>query len=297
MDSCAPFASRGGGWSYGWRADNARAARDRNSSRSLDQRWDTHLRMQDASSPRATWEIAVPNGWYSVRVVAGDPSYFDGRMRIGAEGVTAIDFTPSSSQPWQDRTVTTRVSDGRLTLHTLTGAAMNKLCFVEISSAKPPGIATLSEFNVDFQPATADRVNGYAPDSGAAWGVRDNGWSYGWATANPTTFERNSTRSPDQRYDTGIGLPTGSRWELQVPNGWWAVSIAAGDASDATGLYRVNAEGVPIIDGSPTSTRRFIEGDGEIEVRVGRVTVEPASGAVDVKLDFIDLVRVPSSAG
>ena len=82
-----------------------------------------------------------------------------------------------------------------------------------------------------------------------------------------------------------------------MPNGRWAVSIAAGDANDATGIYRVNAEGVSIIDGSPTSSRRFVEGDGEIEVRDGRVTVEPASGAVDVKLDFIDLVRVPSSAG
>jgi len=297
VDSGSVFAARGGGWSFGWRRDNARASRDRNHVRSPDQRWDTHLRMQDASSPSAVWEIAVPDGWYSVRIVAGDPRYFDGRMRIGAEGVLAIDFTPTSAQPWQDRTVLTRVRDGRLTLHALAGAAMNKLCFVEISSATPPGATSLAEFNVDFQPAAAQRVNGYAPDSGQTLARRDNGWTYGWTTANATTFEANSTRSPDQRFDTGIALPGGARWELQLPSGWWAVSIACGDAADASGRYRVNAEGQLMVDGSPTTDRRFVEGDGEVEVRDGRMTIEAGVGAEDVKLDFIDLLRVPMSPG
>ena len=297
MDSGLVFAARGGGWSFGWRADNTRAARDRNHLRSPDQRWDTHLRMQDASNSRATWEIAVPDGWYSVRIVAGDPRYFDGRMRIGAEGVVAIDTTPGSAQPWQDRTVLTRVRDGRLTIHSMTGAVMNKLCFIEVASAAPPGETALAGFHVDFQPAGAQRVNGYAPDSGEAFARRDNGWTYGWASRNATTFERTSTRSPDQRYATGIALPTASRWELQVPNGWWAVSIACGDATASTGRHLVLAEGTPIVDGRPTSERRFVEGDGEVEVRAGRFTVQPGVGGDDVKLDFIDLVRVPMSPG
>ena len=195
-----------------------------------------------------------------------------------------------------DRTVTTRVRDGGLTLHSMAGAVMNKLCFLEITSTTPPGETSLVELNIDFQPSGAQRVNGYAPDSGEVLDARENGWTYGWDY--PTaTFERDSRLSPDQRYDTGASMLTGNQWHVVVPNGWWAVSIACGDATDTSGVYRVNAEGVQIVDGQPTSTRRFVEGEEEIEVRDGEITLEAGAGSVDLKVDFIDMIRVPSGAG
>ena len=42
--------------------------------------------MQQPPEPEAVWEIAVPNGIYTVRIVAGDAGDFDSVYRIAAEG-------------------------------------------------------------------------------------------------------------------------------------------------------------------------------------------------------------------
>jgi hypothetical protein len=62
-----------GSFTYGWTATN-NTARDRNSARSPDQRYDTLIHMQRPERPNAVFEIAVPNGTYRVRVVSGDPA-------------------------------------------------------------------------------------------------------------------------------------------------------------------------------------------------------------------------------
>jgi hypothetical protein len=81
-----------------------------------------------------TWEIALPNGTYRVRLVAGDASATDSVFRLDLEGVTVIDGAPTDSQRWLDNTVTVTVSDGRLTLSNASGAQNNKVNFIEISS-------------------------------------------------------------------------------------------------------------------------------------------------------------------
>jgi len=54
------------------------------------------------------------------------------------------------------------------------------------------------------------------------------------------------------------------------------VSVACGDATDSSGVYRVLAEGLPVVDGSPTP-RRFVE---VVEVRAGRFAFQSSAGAV-----------------
>jgi len=132
VDSGAVFGARGNGQSYGWNANNASTARDRNAANSPDQRYDTLQHMQKPENANARWELAVPNGTYSVRIVAGDASHFDSRFRINAEGVLAIDATPTSAARWVDRTVSVTVSDGRLTVTNAANASNNKLCFIEV---------------------------------------------------------------------------------------------------------------------------------------------------------------------
>ena len=133
-DAGAAFASRGNGYTYGWLVDNTQYARDRNASNSPDQRYDTLTHMQWPSNSRnAIWEIAVPNGAYRVRIVAGDPAYYDSVHRISAEGVLVVNGAPSSAVRWVDGTATVMVSDGRLTIGNYSGASNNKICFVEIT--------------------------------------------------------------------------------------------------------------------------------------------------------------------
>jgi YVTN family beta-propeller protein len=132
-DSGAVYGNRGNGYTYGWNISNANFARDRNSVRSADQRYDTLNHLQKSGGARI-WEIAVPNGTYSVFAVSGDPDYIDSVFRLNVEGVLTVSGTPTSATHWFSGTSTVTVSDGRLTVSNGTGASNDKICFIEITS-------------------------------------------------------------------------------------------------------------------------------------------------------------------
>ncbi|MBA3332869.1 MAG: hypothetical protein H0U30_02660 [Actinobacteria bacterium] len=115
-DARAVLGLRSGGERFGWNADNTAQTRDRNATNSPDQRYDTLTHLQKPANPNAVWEIVVPNGTYTVRVVAGDAAHFDGVFRLNVEGVLALSGTPSASTRWFDVTSSVTVSDGRLTI-------------------------------------------------------------------------------------------------------------------------------------------------------------------------------------
>ena len=69
-DSGDVFGSRGNGQTYGWNQSATSFSRDRNNLNSPDQQHDTLIHTQLYGT--RTWEIAVPNGQYSVHLVAGD---------------------------------------------------------------------------------------------------------------------------------------------------------------------------------------------------------------------------------
>jgi glucose/arabinose dehydrogenase len=128
-DSGGSYGPRNG-FTYGWNADIGAQTRDRNSSSSPDQRYDTLIHTQRGGT--YSWGISVPNGTYRVRVVAGDASYFDSVYKVAVEGTLAINQTPTSAARWVDRTVVVNVSDTRLTISNAAGASNNKHCFVTI---------------------------------------------------------------------------------------------------------------------------------------------------------------------
>ena len=132
-DTGSVFGLRSGGERFGWNADNAAQTRDRNAANSPDQRFDTLTHLQKPGNPNAVWEIALPNGTYTLRVVAGDPSNIDSVFRLNVEGALFLSGTPTSATRWVDVTASVTVNDGRLTISNGSGASNNKLCFVEIS--------------------------------------------------------------------------------------------------------------------------------------------------------------------
>jgi hypothetical protein len=132
-DAGLTYASRGNGQTYGWNADNTAQTRDRNASNSLDQRYDTLTHLQKSGNPDAIWELAVPNGTYSVRIVSGDATNFDSVFRVTAEGVLIVSGTPTTSTRWIEGSGTVTVSDGRLTIRSGAGASNNKVCFLELT--------------------------------------------------------------------------------------------------------------------------------------------------------------------
>jgi hypothetical protein len=150
VDSGERYGDRGSGAAYGWDSDRTRWTRDRNNSVSADERYDTGILSGSETATR--WEIAVPNDTYSVRVVAGDPSYWDSHYSFLAEGATVVDATPSEAQRWHEGTVVVSITDGRLTVANGPGAANNKLCFVEISSTTDPTGVTQPTRPLSLQP-------------------------------------------------------------------------------------------------------------------------------------------------
>jgi probable HAF family extracellular repeat protein len=127
------YGARSGGLSYGWNIDNTAWTRDRNDTLSADQRYETLIHLQKPGSA-TSWELAVPNGTYSVHLVAGDACCTDSVFRLNVEGTLALTGTPTATTHWFEKTVRVAVSDGRLTISNAAGSSNNKLNYVDITS-------------------------------------------------------------------------------------------------------------------------------------------------------------------
>lgn len=134
-DSGLPFADRGNGKSYGWNQDLSGWTRERANKGmpSADLAHDTLIYTQRTGN--AVFEIAVPNGSYLVRLVCGDGAYADSIFRVAAEGVLVVDGTPDATHRWFAGTQTVTVTDGRLTVSSVTGAVNAKICLIEVTAA------------------------------------------------------------------------------------------------------------------------------------------------------------------
>ena len=135
-DTGLVFGTRSASLTYGWSTSNTANTRDRNDAASADQRYDTLAYLKKTTAFK--WEIAVPNGRYSVRVVEGDAWPTAIHAIVNVEGKPAIDVTHSAAVRWSDKTITATVTDGRLTLTPGSAAGDTKLCFVEIKSIATP---------------------------------------------------------------------------------------------------------------------------------------------------------------
>jgi len=135
------------GQTYGWDRNVVADGRWRQAANSPDLRYDTFVHMLKAA-PAATWNIAVPNGFYKVHIVGGDPQNTDSVFQYNIEGVITPTVTPGGpgafSNYWADFTVTCVVNDGQLTVasgpNSQTTANNNKIDFIDIMAAVPDPI-------------------------------------------------------------------------------------------------------------------------------------------------------------
>ena len=138
------YGDRGNGFSYGWDRSIVPDGRYRRAANSPDLRYDTFLHMIKATPP-AIWNVALPNGFYSVHIVAGDPANVDSVFQFNVEGALTPTVTPGGAGSfrtnWADFTVAVGVSDGQLTVtsgpNSQTTANNNKIDFIDIYPAVP----------------------------------------------------------------------------------------------------------------------------------------------------------------
>jgi len=144
------FGDRLNGYFYGWDRNIVADGRYRLSANSPDLRYDTFNHLIKLTPP-AIWEMEIPNGFYWVHIVAGDPANADSVFQFDIEGVVTPTVVPGGAgsvfNNWGDFVKTTVVSDGLLTIksgpNSQTTANNNKINFIDIypAAAVPVGIS------------------------------------------------------------------------------------------------------------------------------------------------------------
>src|SRR4029079_6350018 len=115
-----------------------------------------------------------------------------------------------------------------------------------------------STIHINFQPEAAPVPTGYLADVGKVFADRGNGQTYGW-NQNISSATRDRNLLSDQARDTLVHqqLYTTRTWELHGPNGAYQVHLVAGDAQYFDSIYKINVEGVLVVNGTPNKNSRF----------------------------------------
>lgn len=152
---------------------------------------------------------------------------------------------------------------------------------------------------IDFQPSSVPTQSGYQKDTGAVFGSRGGGLTYGWNATNNNGIDRNSKKSFNQAYDTFLHMQKNGSftWELAVPNGSYDVRIIAGDAVlQSSDFYHILAEGQNAINGRPSTAQLWIGSNQAITVTDGRLTISNGANAVNNKINLIEVRERPPAA-
>ncbi|WP_176956091.1 malectin domain-containing carbohydrate-binding protein [Catalinimonas alkaloidigena] len=157
-DFGSAYGDRGNGYSYGWISTTNGSpvslvgqGRNRTTSGQSNPLLATSIHMNHPTTPPSGyWEIAVPNGSYTVTVTAGDANAGNDPEvhRVNAEGINLINnFVPSGSSSAATRHTTgsgiVQVLDGKLTLDYAGGGVNTKLNAVVIEPYDVPVASTL----------------------------------------------------------------------------------------------------------------------------------------------------------
>ena len=165
---------------------------------------------------------------------------------------------------------------------------------VRVEAVEPRRLMAVS-VSVNFQPLRANRAPGLLTEYGVEYGVRRGGVSYGFdrnLTAN--AVERNLTKV--QKNDTFISMPTGSQWEVGVPNGKYVVYVVAGDPAVSGERMAITAEGQSVIAGTTRASKPYLEGGVTVDVTDGRVTVASAGIWGKDKINYLAVVSADGVA-
>jgi hypothetical protein len=213
--------------------------------------------------------------------VAGVKFFADGSL-IGTE-----DTTSPFSIAWDSTTVA-------VGLHTLTAVARDPAG--NTSTSAPVVVRVRNTIRINFQPEAAPVPTNYLVDAGLVFGPRGNPYSYGWNSNNvANVFDRNSSLSADQRYDTLATMQVGGsfNWEIALSSGSYRVRIVAGDPDNFNSVYKINAETVQVINFTPKSGNRWKDNTSNVTVSDGRLTVSNATGASNNKICFLEITPLP----
>ncbi len=149
---------------------------------------------------------------------------------------------------------------------------------------------------IDFRPANTDDplYRGHKTDTGAKYGVRANGLTYGWnSDLSAEMRDRDSALSFDERYDTIAKMPGGSTWSIKVPNGWYQVNIYGGDPRNwQNSRYVMDVEDRLAVNAKPLEDQRFVEGVIRTQVNDGKLTISADAEGQNNAIGFVHIAGI-----
>ncbi|WP_428303708.1 PQQ-dependent sugar dehydrogenase [Lacipirellula sp.] len=167
---------------------------------------------------------------------------------------------------------------------------------LRIEALEPRQLMAGDTYLVNFEFNEATPVTRYLRDSGAVFGARGGGLSYGWSIDHSNAaFQRNDAAA-DQRLDTLIAFHAGASWEFALANGIYEVTIAVGDPADNTAVHTINAEGVNFWNAAPDLNGAMVK-TMQVAVSDGRLTLDAGASAEGAtRINYIHIVGLPSVA-
>jgi len=180
----------------------------------------------------------------------------------------------------------------------------NVWSFTTEAAPQPPGQAT--------NPSPADSATNVDVGADLSWteGTNSTSSDVYFGTSSPGTFQGNQTATTydpgtmanttngqtrdrgadsDQRYDTLNHFFTNT-WEIGLDNGTYDVWLVFGDPSYTDMTNTMDIEGTVCTD--PDGQDHFDEFNIQVSVNDGRLTIEPATGADNPKICFIEITSV-----
>ncbi|OLY95652.1 CBM96 family carbohydrate-binding protein [Cnuella takakiae] len=170
--------------------------------------------------------------------------------------------------------------------------------------------ANFTNLKVNFQDNATAAPSGWVGDFGQAFGSRTSagqgtGNTYGWlsrTTGSPVSLVGNgrNRKTPadatlatfmhmqaNQASGTFDGVKVEGKWEAEVVNGSYDVTVSVGDASYYDSKHSVNIEGVPaIVSFTSSSTNKFKSATISVSVSDGKLTLD-AIGGTNTKINYV----------
>ncbi|MBO9533820.1 MAG: hypothetical protein J7513_12695, partial [Solirubrobacteraceae bacterium] len=239
--------------------------RDRN--KVADQRIDTLIQLQPTTGDltKGAWELAVPDGQYTVTVSAGDASYVNSVHTVRAEGQKVLDgVVPTTASLFASGSATVTVADGRLTIDGIGGTNV-KLNWIRVRSVLTgggtPSIAVASTQAAAFPDRVVFNRFQQVPSD--------------WPTVRPlnsaTVRLRNTGSTPADV--TAITTSDPTSFAVDTPPAGFPIRLAPGESADVNVRFTYSDPSRALVNGeSELRSGDLIvtaQADTTVEQRIG----------------------------
>jgi GH25 family lysozyme M1 (1,4-beta-N-acetylmuramidase) len=216
------------GYSMGW-IDSGVVLTTSTSTLAPDDRYRTSVLPNDWSNRDRTFEVAVPNGDYRVRIVAGSPTAKGYTQEFSAEGVEIVNTVNHTGSEFVSGTGIVTVTDGRLSVSS--SAASSRLVFLDIIDASRASELPKAPSQVSVTPASTQAIDvrwmdnadneGRDPStfSSSTWGQVNEGYRVERRDWNGSIWSAWSVRGharANAEYFADTGLTAGAQYQYRV---------------------------------------------------------------------------------